>query len=172
MRVVFDTNVLISALLFEQSTPAQAFFAALRQGDVLLSAPLADEVNRILDQKKFDRYVTSEQREEFLVALVQSSTLIEVTEAISVCRDPKDNMLLELAVSGKADVIVTGDSDLLVLNHSAIFLFSIQEIFLQHINFDLPNPKGFHRQSVLTRLPNSSEFGSLLMFTPASGQRL
>jgi predicted nucleic acid-binding protein len=47
---------------------------------------------------------------------VQSSTLVEVFETIRVCRDPKDNMLLELAVSGKADVIVTGDTDLLVLN--------------------------------------------------------
>ena len=81
-----------------------------------MSAPLADEINRILYQEKFDRYLTSEQREEFLIALVQSSVLVDVTETISVCRDPKDNMLLELAVSGQADVIVTGDSDLLALN--------------------------------------------------------
>ncbi|MCI0552948.1 MAG: putative toxin-antitoxin system toxin component, PIN family [Anaerolineae bacterium] len=116
MRFVFDTNVLISALLFEQSTPAQAFFAALKQGDVLLSAPLADEINRILYQTKFDRYITYEQREEFMIALVESSVLVEIAETISVCRDPKDNMILELAVSGKADAIVTGDSDLLELN--------------------------------------------------------
>ncbi len=116
MRAVFDTNVLISALLFENSTPAQAFFAVLKQGEVLLSAPLADEINRILYQTKFDRYITHEQREEFMIALVESSMLVEITETISVCRDPKDNMILELAVSGKADVIITGDSDLLDLN--------------------------------------------------------
>jgi putative PIN family toxin of toxin-antitoxin system len=116
MRVVFDTNVLISALLFEQSTPAQAFFAALQQGEVLMSAPLANEINRILHRKKFDRYLPSDQRGTFLIALVQSTTLVETTETVHVCRDPKDNMLLELALSGKADVIVTGDSDLLVLH--------------------------------------------------------
>ncbi len=116
MRAVFDTNVLISALLFENSIPAQAFFAVLKQGEVLLSAPLADEINRILYQTKFDRYITHEQREEFMIALVESSVLVDVTETISVCRDPKDNMILELAVSGKADVIITGDSDLLALN--------------------------------------------------------
>jgi uncharacterized protein len=66
--------------------------------------------------KKFDRYLSEEQREAFLIALVQSSTLVEVTKTITACRDPKDNMLLELAVSGKADVIVTGDTDLLVLH--------------------------------------------------------
>jgi putative PIN family toxin of toxin-antitoxin system len=116
MRVVFDTNVLVSALLFEHSVPAQAFFTTLNQGEVLLSAPLANEINQILHRKKFDRYLSIEQRETFLIALVQSTTLVEITETVNVCRDPKDNMLLELALSGQADTIVTGDSDLLVLN--------------------------------------------------------
>jgi putative PIN family toxin of toxin-antitoxin system len=116
VRAVFDTNVLVSALLFEESTPAQAFFAALKNGEILLSVPLAEEVNRILYQPKFDRYITYEQREEFIAALVEASRLVDIADSISVCRDPKDNMVLELAVSGEADVIVTGDTDLLVLN--------------------------------------------------------
>jgi len=70
VRAVFDTNALISALLFENSVPAQAFFAVLNQGEVLLSAPLADEINRILYQSKFDRYVTYEQREELRIAIL------------------------------------------------------------------------------------------------------
>ena len=116
MRAVFDTNVLVSALLFEHSRPAQAFFGALVNGEILLSAALVTEINRTLHRKKFNRYLTSEQSETFLIALVQSATLVEITETIHVCRDPKDNMLLELALGGKADVIVTGDSDLLVLH--------------------------------------------------------
>jgi len=116
MRVVFDTNALISALLFEQSTPGQALVYASRQGEVLLSTSLANELNETLQRKKFERYVTPEQREEFLIALVQSAALVEVRETVSICRDPKDNHILELAVSGKADVIVTGDADLLVLH--------------------------------------------------------
>jgi putative PIN family toxin of toxin-antitoxin system len=116
MRVVFDTNVLVSALLLEQSTPARAFFAALQGGEVLLSTPLANEISNILHRKKFDRYLSEDQRETFLIALVQSSKLVEVTKTINACRDPRDNMLLELAVSGNADVIVSGDTDLLVLN--------------------------------------------------------
>jgi putative PIN family toxin of toxin-antitoxin system len=116
VRAVFDTNVMVSALLSERSTPAQAFFATLQQGEVLVSAPLVNEINRILRRKKFDRYLTAEQRETFLIALVQSTTLVEINATIHICRDPKDNMLLELAVSGKADVIITGDSDLLVLH--------------------------------------------------------
>jgi uncharacterized protein len=93
MRAVFDTNVLVSALMFEQSTPARAFFAALQGGEILLSAALANEISTILHRKKFERYFSEEQRETFLIALVQSSKLIEVTESIQVCRDPKDNML-------------------------------------------------------------------------------
>ena len=116
MRAVFDTNVLVSALLFEQSVPAQAFFAALKQGEVLLSAPLVNEINRILQRKKFNRYLNAEKREMFLIALVQAATLVETAEQINVCRDPKDNILLELAVSGQANVIVSGDADLLVLH--------------------------------------------------------
>lgn len=116
MRAVFDTNVLVSALLFEHSTPAQALFFTIAKGELLISNALIDEISRIVYRPKFDRYITDAQREDFLISLVQTGVLIEVTETIDVCRDPKDNMILELAVSGNADVIVTGDSDLLVLH--------------------------------------------------------
>ncbi|MFZ5911835.1 MAG: putative toxin-antitoxin system toxin component, PIN family [Chloroflexota bacterium] len=116
MRVVFDTNVLISALLFESSMPAQAFFSAISKGKILISTALVNEVYRVLSRPKFDRYINDVQREDFMLALVETGVLIDVTETLNVCRDPKDNMVLELAVSGKADAIVTGDSDLLVLN--------------------------------------------------------
>ena len=116
MRAVFDTNVLVSALLFENSTPAQAFFSVVANGEILLSIALVNEIHRILYRSKFDRYINDSQREDFMLALVESGTLVDVTEEINVCRDPKDNMILELAVNGRADVIVTGDTDLLVLN--------------------------------------------------------
>ena len=88
MRVVFDTNVLISALLSEKSKPAQAFFSALQQGEVLMSALLTNEINRILHRKKFDHYLPGEQREIFLIALVQSTPLVEITKIVHMCRDP------------------------------------------------------------------------------------
>ena len=116
MRFVFDTNVIVSALLFEQLVPAQAFFGALRREKILLSSDLVTEISRVINREKFDRYVTQEQRDQFLVALAQTGTLVEVTEAIHACRDPKDDMILELAVSGLADAIVSGDEDLLALN--------------------------------------------------------
>ena len=115
-RFVFDTNVIVSALLFNDSVPGQAFIRALKHGMILVSGALAGELSRVLGRDRFDRYVTREERDAFLESLIRESNLIEITEAVQVCRDPKDDQVLELAVNGNAAYIVTGDTDLLVLN--------------------------------------------------------
>ena len=115
-RCVFDTNVLVSALLFAQSTPAQAFFAALHTGEIIMSADVIAELNDVLGREKFNRYVTEEERERFLRSLLGETELIEIEQKIQACRDPKDDKFLELAVNGGADCIVSGDEDLLVLD--------------------------------------------------------
>ena len=130
MRAVFYTNVLVGALLFENSTPAQAFFSAISNGEILLSIALVNEIHHILYRSKFDRYISDAQSEDFILALVESGTLVDVMEEISICRDPKDNMILELAVNGKADVIVTGDSDLLDLSPFREILILNPQTFL------------------------------------------
>jgi predicted nucleic acid-binding protein len=61
LRVVFDNNALVSALLFDQSVPARAFFAALDQGIILLSQATFTELSEVLGRSKFDRYVTHEE---------------------------------------------------------------------------------------------------------------
>ncbi|MCY3955622.1 MAG: putative toxin-antitoxin system toxin component, PIN family [Nitrospira sp.] len=113
---VFDTNVIISALLFNDSVPGRAFSLALNHGRILVSGALVGELSRVLGRDRFDRYVTREERDEFLGSLIRESELIEITEAVQVCRDPKDDQVLELAVNGNATYIVTGDADLLALN--------------------------------------------------------
>ena len=115
-RFVFDTNVIVSALLFNDSVPGQAFIRALNHGMILVSGALVGELSRVLARDRFDRYVTREERDEFLESLIRESNLIEITEAVQVCRDPKDDQVLELAVNGNATYILTGDADLLVLN--------------------------------------------------------
>lgn len=114
-RVVFDTNVIVSAVLFSESVPGRAFLGALNNGTILISRSLARELSQVFGRDKFDRYVSREQRDRFLASLIRESELIEITESIHVCRDPKDNLILELAVDGNVDFIVTGDADLLVL---------------------------------------------------------
>ncbi|HXG11032.1 MAG TPA: putative toxin-antitoxin system toxin component, PIN family [Gemmataceae bacterium] len=116
LRAVFDTNTAVSALLFEQSVPGKAFFAALDCGKILLSQATFAELHEVLAREKFDRYLTREEREEFLTMLLREATVVEMTEEIRACRDPKDDKFLELAVSGRATCLVTGDQDLLALH--------------------------------------------------------
>ncbi|NJL92086.1 MAG: putative toxin-antitoxin system toxin component, PIN family [Coleofasciculaceae cyanobacterium SM2_1_6] len=115
-RYVFDTNVVVSALLFENSNPSRALQSALRLGAVLLSPELLEELGAVLGRQKFDRFVSREQRDEFLEALVERSILVDVVEKVRECRDPKDDKILELALNGGADYIISGDRDLLVLS--------------------------------------------------------
>ena len=115
-RFVFDTNVLVSAAIFRESTPGIALIAALSQGSILLSQATAREVKDVLARPKFDRYIASETRNRFLAALLRDATFLEPEESIQACRDPKDDKFLEIAVAGQAMYMITGDEDLLVLD--------------------------------------------------------
>jgi putative PIN family toxin of toxin-antitoxin system len=111
-RYVFDTNTLVSAVLFEHSIPGQAFRRALKRGEVLVSPATLEELAEVLQREKFGRYVTAAEREEFLEAFVERATFIEPTEEIRICRDAKDDKFLELAVNGGAAYLISGDNDL------------------------------------------------------------
>lgn len=115
-RFVLDTNLIVSAALFKQSLARQAFEKAITTGDILLSDALQAEVSEVLLRHKFDRYVSLETRLRFLSGFISLSTVVEISERIQVCRDPKDDMVLETAVNGQADTIITGDQDLLILH--------------------------------------------------------
>jgi putative PIN family toxin of toxin-antitoxin system len=113
---LFDTNALVSALLFAQSDPGRAFFAASDRGKLICSHKTLAELSDVLERKKFDRYLDRDDRRQFLTNLVDESVFSNVIEEIRACRDPKDDKFLELAVSGAAKCLVTGDEDLLALN--------------------------------------------------------
>ena len=81
-----------------------------------MSVPLLLELAEVLGRDKLSKYLTEDERRRFLVSLLKETKLVDITEQIVACRDPKDDKLLELAVCGRADCIVTGDADLLALN--------------------------------------------------------
>ena len=89
---------------------------ALHVGEVLASAATLEELADVLRRDQFSKYVTLEERERFLAALVDRVTLIKPDVSIQICRDPSDDKFLELAVSGQSRCIVSGDKDLLVLH--------------------------------------------------------
>lgn len=116
LRFVFDTNVVISALLLKNSIARQALDKAIQQGKLLLSYATVEELNNVLQRREFERYVTEEERMEFLSAFVREGVLVEIVEHVTASRDPKDDKFLELAVNGNATCIVSGDEDLLILH--------------------------------------------------------
>jgi uncharacterized protein len=115
-RFILDTNILVSALLIKNSPAIQVIEIIEKIGIILYSETTFLELKQVLNRRKFKKYFTEEQKQTFIVKLIETSELIEITENITSCRDPKDNKFLELAVSGKANFIITGDKDLLVLN--------------------------------------------------------
>ena len=115
-RFVADTNILVSAALIRHSLPWQAVNQMEKRGKILYSEATLLELQTVLNRKKFDKYLTPEEKQQFIFKFVEKAELVNITETITDCRDPKDNKFLELAVSGKADLLITGDQDLLILN--------------------------------------------------------
>lgn len=115
-RFVLDTSVIVSAALLSNSVPRRAFEVAIQQGEVLFADGLQAELSDVLMREKFDRYVSREKRLRFLASFVSLTVPVVISESIDVCRDPKDNIVLEVACSGGANCIVTGDEDLLTLH--------------------------------------------------------
>lgn len=133
-RFIFDTNVIVSAVLRPQSQPNVALKKAQNLGTWLVSPSTWLELESVLSHPKFNRYITLEERQNFLLDFSQTVELI-LTDSFSTkeCRDPKDNQYLELAVNGQAECLITGDQDLLILNpFRGISILSIWE-FMEKI---------------------------------------
>ena len=115
-RIILDTNVLISGLLLSSSTSQQVFDQVTETETLLISEETFTEIYETFIRKKFNKYLSLEKRLQFIYSLRNKAEIVNITSEISICRDPKDNKILELAVSGQANFIITGDKDLLVLN--------------------------------------------------------
>lgn len=130
-RVVFDTNVVLSALLF--AGPATRRLRGLWQQGActpLVSTATAGELVRVLAYPKF-RLSRSEQ-EELLADYLPHATVVALPvppPPVPACRDPYDMPFLQLAAFGKA-VLVTGDRDLLVLAGKTKFPIVAVEPFI------------------------------------------
>lgn len=116
LRCVIDTNTLVSSILIASSIPDRAVKLTRHSGIILISVATIEELQKVMNRPKFDKYVDPEIRSEFIVQLTQQAELVEINEPIIACRDPKDDKFLEVAVNGKADYLITGDRDLLVLH--------------------------------------------------------
>jgi uncharacterized protein len=114
MRVVADTNVLISAFLFGGLPRVFVDLGLSGAFDLITSGALLEE----LDEKLRGKFAVPEDRAAALRALLQlNATVTHPSFVLNVVSDdPDDNRVLECAVSGRADCIVTGDRHLLRLD--------------------------------------------------------
>lgn len=121
MRVVIDTNVLVSALLHERSLPYQ-LIALWRQGRIALitSAEQLEELRRVTRYPKLRARLNPSVAGRLVNELKGAATVIENLPEVSVSRDPWDNYLLATIEAGKAELLITGDkADLLSLDRHA-----------------------------------------------------
>ena len=115
LRVVLDTNVLVSAIL-KQGGNEWAVLQKVNEGEIisLTSEDILHEFARVMSKPKFEN--SKEEVDEWLLFLLGVSLLVAPTERLTVIKDdPSDNKILECAVSGNADYIISGDRHLLAL---------------------------------------------------------
>jgi uncharacterized protein len=118
MRVVFDTNVLVSYLLTHRPPIATLIDRHLAEERfVLLTAPeLLQELDLVLRYPKLARHCGEEERARFVALVRALAEVVELPEAIPrICRDKADDAIIACAVVGRAGAIVSGDADLLAL---------------------------------------------------------
>jgi len=113
---VFDTNVLLSALLNDNGIPAKAYNKARYKGVLLISNEIAAEYVRVFAKEKFEKYAPLPNRLAFIKSVISDGLPVIIQSPVIACRDPKDDKFLSVAVNGDAGCIVTGDSDLLIMN--------------------------------------------------------
>jgi putative PIN family toxin of toxin-antitoxin system len=115
LRVVLDTNVLISALI-TKGKPRELLDEAIEgKFQLVISPAITEELIRVYnDHQKISKYVNREQLTAFLRVVHDIAETTMITSSIDIIKkDPTDNVILATAVDGKADFIVSGDRHLL-----------------------------------------------------------
>ena len=126
MKVVFDTNVLVSALVFPGGHGDAALERILEEKDALiLSKAILDELLGVLG-RKFSR--DAEELSHIAVFLSELGVSVKPRRRLQVVKDEPDNRILECAVAGRADAIVSGDRALLALGeYRGVRIISLRE---------------------------------------------
>ena len=112
MRVVLDTNILISALIRPKSVARQIYEGARsgRIAVVICDAQL-DEFRRVTRYPRVQQYIRPSEAGTMLNELRELAVYIEVNEKVDVSPDPADNFLFAMAQASQADYLVTGDKE-------------------------------------------------------------
>jgi len=113
-RVIVDTNVMISFLIGKRLQKLKNKLSDL-SFTLILTDQLINELKLVTSRPKFRKYFDRQDVNEFIELISIIGLTYKIQDIPDVCRDPKDNFLLGLCLTGNADFLVTGDNDLLDL---------------------------------------------------------
>ncbi|MBZ9779902.1 putative toxin-antitoxin system toxin component, PIN family [Psychroflexus sp. CAK8W] len=113
-KIILDTNLWISFLISKKFNQIDQLIEN-KKITLVFSDELIEEFIDVVSRPKFQKYFSKKDIEKILNYFDQFGILVKVKSTIEICRDEKDNFLLNLSVDSKANYLITGDKDLLVL---------------------------------------------------------
>ncbi|HEY9122940.1 MAG TPA: putative toxin-antitoxin system toxin component, PIN family [Bacteroidales bacterium] len=114
-KIIIDTNIWISFLIGKNLNGLQNHIENQNIRIITCIEQLI-ELSEVFKKTKLRRFFKKDQIEEFFELLDESAECIEINTKTDLCRDPKDNYLISLAIDSKADFLITGDKDILELS--------------------------------------------------------
>jgi hypothetical protein len=112
IKVIIDTNLFISFLIGRKLHGLKELLIDFRI-ELIFAEQNIQELRMVSQRPKFKKYFKSDDLDDLIDLIKAIGRVIEIVDVPDVCRDPKDNYLLELARISKSDYLVTGDIDLL-----------------------------------------------------------
>ena len=130
-KVVLDTNTLISGIFWDGNEARVIEEAENNKVQLFISTKLLQELEGVLKREKFTRKLEGKEStvEQAVAKIALIATLIEPAKKINIIKDdPDDNLVLECAVTARADLIISGDKHLLKLQrYSGIDIMSARD---------------------------------------------
>jgi len=114
IKVIIDTNIWISFLIGKS---LQGLHHQIDDENIIIITCTEQyiELSEVFKKPRLQKFFTKEQTTKFFELLDESSEVVELKTKTNLCRDPKDNYLVSLAIDSEADFLVTGDNDLIDL---------------------------------------------------------
>lgn len=128
-RIIIDSNIWISFLIGKNLRGLQNHIDSQNLKIITCNEQLI-ELSEVFKKPKLKKYFDKEQILDFFELLDESSECIVISTKTGICRDPKDNYLVSLALDSKANFLITGDKDLLDLNKIGV------TVVLKYSNFN------------------------------------
>lgn len=133
MLAVIDTNVIISGLLTKGS--CRRLLLSLKNKDftLVINDIIFKEIEFVLAREKLSLLINKAEKEDILSFIKSQALFFKPKTKINICRDRKDNIILETAIEAKADIIVSGDKDLTILKNFRKIPIITPKQFLEYL---------------------------------------